>query len=74
MTQAGTPPNRDFGVMDLPVNNLRRTSLYDSGRDAAESRFGVIDLLVDNAGYGHLGLFEALTIQNAQTRFPVATA
>jgi NAD(P)-dependent dehydrogenase (short-subunit alcohol dehydrogenase family) len=37
--------------------------------DAAVSRFGAIDVLVNNAGYGHLGFFEETTIQDAQTQF-----
>ena len=37
--------------------------------DAAVSRFGAIDVLVNNAGYGHLGFFEETTIQDAQGQF-----
>jgi NAD(P)-dependent dehydrogenase (short-subunit alcohol dehydrogenase family) len=37
--------------------------------DAAVSRFGAIDVLVNNAGYGHLGFFEETTIQDAQAQF-----
>jgi NAD(P)-dependent dehydrogenase (short-subunit alcohol dehydrogenase family) len=37
--------------------------------DAAVSRFGTIDVLVNNAGYGHLGFFEETTIQDAQAQF-----
>jgi len=36
---------------------------------AAVSRFGGIDVLVNNAGYGHLGFFEENTIQDAQAQF-----
>jgi NAD(P)-dependent dehydrogenase (short-subunit alcohol dehydrogenase family) len=36
---------------------------------AAVSRFGSIDVLVNNAGYGHLGFFEENTIQDAQAQF-----
>jgi NAD(P)-dependent dehydrogenase (short-subunit alcohol dehydrogenase family) len=39
--------------------------------DAAVSRFGAIDVLVNNAGYGHLGFFEETTIQDAQAQFAV---
>jgi NAD(P)-dependent dehydrogenase (short-subunit alcohol dehydrogenase family) len=36
---------------------------------AAVSRFGTIDVLVNNAGYGHLGFFEENTIQDVQAQF-----
>ncbi|SOE95530.1 NADP-dependent 3-hydroxy acid dehydrogenase YdfG [Burkholderia sp. D7] len=36
---------------------------------AAVSRFGGIDVLVNNAGYGHLGFFEENTIQDSQAQF-----
>ena len=34
--------------------------------DAAVSRFGAIDVLVNNAGYGHYGFFEESTIDDAK--------
>jgi NAD(P)-dependent dehydrogenase (short-subunit alcohol dehydrogenase family) len=37
--------------------------------DAALARFGRIDVLVNNAGYGHLGLFEETTAADAQTQY-----
>ena len=36
---------------------------------AAVARFGGIDVLVNNAGYGHLGLFEENTIADAEAQF-----
>lgn len=36
---------------------------------AALSRFGTIDVLVNNARYGHLGIFEENTIQDTQAQF-----
>lgn len=36
---------------------------------AAVTRFGGIDVLVNNAGYGHLGLFEETTEQDAEAQF-----
>ena len=36
---------------------------------AAVRRFGGIDVLVNNAGYGHMGFFEGLTIKDAQEQF-----
>jgi NAD(P)-dependent dehydrogenase (short-subunit alcohol dehydrogenase family) len=37
--------------------------------DAAVARFGAIDMLVNNAGYGHVGFFEELTTEDAQAQF-----
>jgi len=37
--------------------------------DAALARFGRIDVLVNNAGYGHLGLFEETTAADAQSQY-----
>ncbi|QTC93009.1 oxidoreductase [Brevundimonas goettingensis] len=37
--------------------------------DAALARFGRIDVLVNNAGYGHLGLFEETTAADAQAQY-----
>jgi NAD(P)-dependent dehydrogenase (short-subunit alcohol dehydrogenase family) len=36
---------------------------------SAISSFGGIDVLVNNAGYGHLGYFEELSMQDAQVQF-----
>src|ERR1700712_2877569 len=37
--------------------------------DAAVKTFGTIDVLVNNAGYGHLGFFEEVTMQDVQAQF-----
>jgi len=37
---------------------------------AALSRFGAIDVLVNNARYGYLGFFEESTIRDTQAQFP----
>ncbi|MFN3836388.1 MAG: oxidoreductase [Brevundimonas sp.] len=40
-----------------------------AGVEAAVARFGRIDVLVNNAGYGHLGIFEEIAAQDARTQF-----
>src|SRR5258708_29474503 len=39
--------------------------------DAGIARFGAIDVLLNNAGYGQYGLFEALSREDIQTQFAV---
>jgi NAD(P)-dependent dehydrogenase (short-subunit alcohol dehydrogenase family) len=39
--------------------------------DGAVERFGTIDVLVNNAGYGQLGLFEEITPDSAEAQFNV---
>jgi NAD(P)-dependent dehydrogenase (short-subunit alcohol dehydrogenase family) len=52
--------------VELDVNNEAQAQ---AGADAAVARFGTIDVLVNNAGYGHLGLFEETTGQDVQGQF-----
>ena len=50
----------------LDVNNEAQAQ---AAVDAAVTRFGTIDVLVNNAGYGQLGLFEENTAQDVQAQF-----
>jgi NAD(P)-dependent dehydrogenase (short-subunit alcohol dehydrogenase family) len=52
--------------VELDVNNETQAQV---AVDAAMTRFGTIDVLVNNAGYGHLGLFEETTAQDVQSQF-----
>ncbi len=53
-------------AVELDVNNEAQAQ---AAVDAAVLRFGGIDVLVNNAGYGHLGLFEETSVQDVQTQF-----
>ena len=55
---------------------VARLDVQDGGSilaavDAGIARFGGIDALVNNAGYGQYGLFEALSREDIQTQFDV---
>ena len=53
-------------TLELDVNNEAQAQ---QAVDAALARFGTIDVLVNNAGYGHLGLFEETTLDDAKAQF-----
>jgi NAD(P)-dependent dehydrogenase (short-subunit alcohol dehydrogenase family) len=53
-------------TVELDVNNEAQAQ---TAIDAALARFGTIDVLVNNAGYGHLGLFEETSTQDVQAQF-----
>lgn len=61
----GPDSNRLLSV-ELDVNNEAQAQAAVA---AAVTRFGTIDVLVNNAGYGHLGLFEETTAQDVQAQF-----
>src|ERR1700686_2696201 len=48
--------------------DVTRPDRAQAAVDAAVSRFGAIDVLVNNAGYGHLGFFEETTIEDIQAQ------
>ncbi|MGA0545581.1 oxidoreductase [Brevundimonas sp. VNH65] len=49
--------------------DVTRQDQVEAAVQAALTRFGRIDVLVNNAGYGHLGLFEESTAQDAQVQY-----
>ncbi len=60
-------PNSDrLLAVELDVNNEGQAQ---AAVDAAVARFGTIDVLVNNAGYGHLGLFEETSVEDVQAQF-----
>jgi NAD(P)-dependent dehydrogenase (short-subunit alcohol dehydrogenase family) len=56
----------DVLVLDLDVTQPAQIA---TAVEAAKARFGRIDVLVNNAGYGHLGLFEETTDSDARAQF-----
>jgi NAD(P)-dependent dehydrogenase (short-subunit alcohol dehydrogenase family) len=60
------PDNEHLLSVKLDVSNV-----YQARRavDMAVAKFGAIDVLVNNAGYGHVGFFEELTAEDAQAQF-----
>ncbi len=60
------PDNEQLLSVKLDVANA-----YQARRavDVAVAKFGAIDVLVNNAGYGHVGFFEELTTADAQAQF-----
>jgi NAD(P)-dependent dehydrogenase (short-subunit alcohol dehydrogenase family) len=49
--------------------DVTRPDQVQAAVDAALARFGRIDVLVNNAGYGHLSVFEESTAQDAQVQY-----
>jgi len=60
------PDSERLLSVELDVNNEAQAQ---AAVDAAVARFGTIAVLVNNAGYGQLGLFEETTVQDAQAQF-----
>lgn len=55
-------------LLTLSMDVTRPDQVQDAV-DAAVARFGRIDVLVNNAGYGHLSLFEESTAADAQQQY-----
>jgi NAD(P)-dependent dehydrogenase (short-subunit alcohol dehydrogenase family) len=60
------PDNDSLCSISLDVAEAGQASMAVA---AAATRFGSIDVLVNNAGYGHMGFFEELTPQDVQAQF-----
>jgi NAD(P)-dependent dehydrogenase (short-subunit alcohol dehydrogenase family) len=60
------PDGESLLAAELDVNDGSQAM---AAVEAAVSRFGAIDVLVNNAGYGLLGFFEEITASDAQAQF-----
>src|SRR4029077_624825 len=60
------PDSGQLMSVELDVTNAAQAR---TAVDAAISRFGGIDVLVNNAGYGHMGFFEEMTIEDVYQQF-----
>ncbi|SDN85118.1 SDR family NAD(P)-dependent oxidoreductase [Phyllobacterium sp. OV277] len=66
VTEALGPDSEQLLAIELDVTNADQAQ---SAVQAAVSRFGTIDVLVNNAGYGQLGFFEENTAETVNTQF-----
>jgi NAD(P)-dependent dehydrogenase (short-subunit alcohol dehydrogenase family) len=60
------PDGEQLQSVELDVANASQAR---RAVDVAVARYGAIDVLVNNAGYGHEGFFEELTTQDAEAQF-----
>ncbi|MBA8880835.1 SDR family NAD(P)-dependent oxidoreductase [Phyllobacterium myrsinacearum] len=66
VTEALGPDSEQLLAVELDVTNADQAQ---AAVQAAISRFGTIDVLVNNAGYGQLGFFEENTVETVNTQF-----
>lgn len=55
-------------LLSIPLD-VTAADRVQAAVDAAVSRFGSVDVLVNNAGYGHLGFFEETTSEDVRAQF-----
>jgi NAD(P)-dependent dehydrogenase (short-subunit alcohol dehydrogenase family) len=60
------PDSDQLMSVELDVTNAAQAQ---TAVDAAIKRFGGIDVLVNNAGYGHMGFFEEMTSEDVRQQF-----
>jgi NAD(P)-dependent dehydrogenase (short-subunit alcohol dehydrogenase family) len=66
--EAETELNKVSNIMLLPLDVLNQDSI-DLAISTAISKFGRIDTIVNNAGYGAVGAFESATTDQVQRQF-----
>ncbi|KAJ7031529.1 short-chain dehydrogenase reductase SDR [Mycena alexandri] len=75
-TMRNPTPEHELVKLDDPLIFVQRLDLQDFASiqpaiDAGIEKFGTIDVLLNNAGYGQNGLFEAIPREKVQEQFDV---
>ena len=66
VTEALGPDSDQLLSVELDVTNATQAQ---AAVGATLARFGAVDVLVNNAGYGHMGFFEETSMEDARTQF-----